>query len=104
MSAPMFNLGHVLTAGAMIVGGAVAWGMLTADQQNLREADARFTAALAEGLARVEGSIDQLAVTLAGQESRLRAQEMQSSRTDEKLAAIIDLLERLERQMAPPPR
>jgi hypothetical protein len=85
MTRPSFNtsisLGNILTLVPLLVAGAVAWAQV----QGMAASNERSIAALRADVTR--------------QESRLRATEMSSARTDERLSSILGLLTRIDARL-----
>ena len=85
MTRPSFNasisLGNILTLVPLLVAGAVAWAQV----QGMAVSNERSIAALRADVTR--------------QESRLRATEMSSARTDERLSSILGLLTRIDARL-----
>lgn len=89
---PNLSFGNVLTIVTLVVGGAIAWGQLTA--QLSAEKDLRLASQI-----QFEQSLDLASDNNSKVEQRLRDLEQQQARVDERFTMILTLMTDLKAQV-----
>lgn len=89
---PNLSFGNVLTIVTLIVGGAIAWGQMSA--QLSAERDLRLASQV-----QFEQSLDVTSDNNAKVEQRLRDLEQQQARVDERFTMILTLMTDLKAQV-----